>query len=72
MDKEVLKLRNEGGVGYGRVPLDQFNDVASKVGVTPCKLVCKSGKDVFELLSVRVISGTEKASTKDPLLCNHF
>ena len=59
-------------MGYSRVPLDTGNDVASEVGITACKLVCKCGKYVFELLSVKVVSGTKETSTKDFLVGNCF
>ena len=44
--------------------------MASKVGVMACKLVCKGGKDVLEFPSVKVVPGTEKASTKELLIGN--
>ena len=37
-----------------------------------CKLVCKGGKDVLELPSVEVISGTEEASTEESLVGDCF
>ena len=33
-----------------------------------CKLVCKGGENVFEFSSVKVIPGTEKASTKETII----
>jgi hypothetical protein len=57
-------------VGQGWVLLDNPNDVASEVGVTACKLICKGGKDVSELPSVEVISGTEKTGTEGSMAGN--
>ena len=57
-------------MGYGGVILDDRDDVASKVGIMTCKLVCKGGKDVLEFLSVKVIPGTEEAGTKESLFGN--
>jgi hypothetical protein len=57
-------------MGYGGVILDDRDNVALEVGITICKLVCKGGKDFFEFLSVKVIPGTEEASTKESLFGN--
>ena len=56
----------------GRILLDDGDNMASKVGVTACELVCKGGKDVFELPSVEVITGTEKAGTEDSFVGECF
>ena len=63
--KEVVELDNKGGVSYGWVLLDGVNDAVSKVGIATCELVCESRKNPFELPSVEVIPGTEKASTEE-------
>ena len=54
----------------GGIILDNGDNVALKVGIVMCKLVCKGWKDVFEFLSVKIISGAEEASTKEPLFGN--
>ena len=59
-------------MGNGGVLLDGTGDVSSEVGEMAGKLVCKGWKDLFEFPSVKIIPGTEKASTKYPLLGNHF
>ena len=59
-------------MGYARVLLDTINNVVSKVGELTCKLVGKSGKDVFELPPVVVMLGTEKAGTQAPIIGSHF
>jgi len=59
-------------MGYSRVLLDNSNEGASEMGVMMCKLECKCGKDVFELLSVEVIPRAEEASTQHSLLDSHF
>ena len=59
-------------MGKGRVFLKIGNDMPSKVGIAACKLVCKGGKDVFELPSVEVLPGAEKAGTKESLIGNSF
>ena len=59
-------------MGQGRILLDYPNDAASKVGIMACKLVCKCGEDVPELPSVKVVSGTEEASTKESIIENQF
>ena len=56
----------------GGVFLDDSDDVVSKVRVAACELVCKGGKDVLELPSVEVISGTEEASTEESLVGDCF
>jgi hypothetical protein len=58
-------------VGEGRVLLDTRDNAASEVRVAACKLICKGGKDVFELLSFEVISGTEKAGAKETVFGDH-
>ena len=57
-------------MGQGWVLLDNPDNVASEVGVITCKLICKGGKDVFELPSVEVIPGTEEAGTKKSIIGN--
>ena len=59
-------------MGYGGVILDGSDDLVSKLGVMACKLVCKGGKDILELLLVEVISGAEKACTKESLIVSNF
>ena len=59
-------------MGYGRVFFDASDDVTSKVRVVACKLMCKGGEDIFELLSIKVIPGTEKAGTKESMIGNNF
>ena len=39
--KEVFELRNEGGMGYGGVFLDNLDDVISEMGEVACELVCE-------------------------------
>ena len=56
----------------GGIILDNGDNVALKVGIVMCKLVCKGWKDVFEFPSVKVIPGTEKAGTKDSIISNHI
>ena len=56
----------------GRILLDDGDDVASKVGVTTCELVCEGRKDILELPSVEVITGTEKAGTENSLVGDCF
>ena len=63
-DKEVFELGDEGGVSFSGVPLDDVEYAVSKVGITACKLVCESWKDIFQLPSIEVIPGTEEASSK--------
>ena len=58
-------------MGQGGVLLDCTDNMALEVGIVTCKLVCKSRKDVFELPSIKVIPGTEKASTKKSLIGNN-
>ena len=70
--KEVVKLINQGGVSYGRVLLNDIDDAVSKVGKMTCELVCESRKDVFELPSVEVITGTEKASAEESIVGECF
>ena len=50
--------------------LDDRDDMGLEGGIMMCKLVCKSGKDVFEFLSVKVVSRTEEAGTKKSLFGN--
>ena len=57
-------------MGQGRVLLDAGDDVASEVGVMTCKLVRKGWKDVFEFPPVKVIPGTEEASTEGSISGN--
>ena len=59
-------------MGQGGVPLDGSDDVVSEMGIVTCKLVCDGGEDIFEFPSVKVVSGTEEAGTKDSLSGNHF
>ena len=59
-------------MGQGGVLLNDLNDMALKVGIMTCKLVCKCGEDVLELPSVKVVSGTEEAGTKESIIDNHF
>ena len=56
----------------GRVLLDSVGDVGSEVGVVACKLVPKGWKNILEFPTIEVIPGTEKTSTKNPLLGNHL
>ena len=58
-------------MGYGRVLLDSGNNMGSNGWVLASKLICKGGEDVFELLSVKIIPGTEEAGTKESLTGNH-
>ena len=59
-------------MGEGRIILEVGNNTTSKVGITACKLVCKGGEDIFELLPVEVIPGAEEASTKNSFLGGCF
>ena len=59
-------------MGDGRVFLDTRDDMALEVGVATCELVRKGGKDLFELSSFEVISGTEEAGTKESISGNRF
>ena len=52
--------------------LDNSDDMVSKVRVTACELVCKGGKDILELPSVEVITGTEKAGAEDSFVGDCF
>ena len=58
-------------MGYGGVLLDGGNNMGSKGWVMAYKLICKGGKDIFELLPFKVIPRTEEAGTKESLTGNH-
>ena len=59
-------------MGYSGILLDSGNNVGLKRWVKASELVCKGGKDVLELFSVKIIPGTEEAGTKEPLTGKHF
>ena len=59
-------------MGYSGVILDGRDDVVLELGIMMYKLVCKGGKDMLEFLSIKVIPGTEEASTKKSLFGNCF
>ena len=59
-------------MGQGWVLFDDLDDVGSKVRIMACKLVCKCGEDILELPSVKVVSGTEEAGTKESIIDDHL
>ena len=48
-------MRNEGGMGKGRVLLDTGDNMVLKVGVMVCKLICKGRKYMLELPLLKVV-----------------